>query len=173
MAEPRGELGDLAKESIYSFGIGKPSPPGTEGAAAGAGSGHRTGTRGARRTRGGGDLQQVLRVVDLFGIEETVQLANAGRVAHLAQCLGLDLPNAFASHLELLADLLERPAVAVDQAEPQREHPALALRERIQNVDDLFPQERVGRHVVRIFRRLVLDEIAEARVIAVAHRRLQ
>src|SRR4051812_8868695 len=79
-------------------------------------------------------LEQVLRVVDLLGIEEAVQLADTRRVTHLAQRLGLDLPDAFAGNLELLADFLERAAVAVHEAEAQREHATLALGERVEYV---------------------------------------
>src|SRR5687767_7190673 len=101
------------------------------------------------RPRGCGDLEEILRVVDLLGVEETVQLPNARRMAHLAQRLCLDLADALARHLELLADFLECAAVAVDKAEPQRKDPALALGERIQNIDDLFAEQRVRGHVVR------------------------
>ncbi len=73
-------------------------------------------------------FEQVLRIVDLLGVEEAVQLADARRVAHLAERLGLDLADALAGHLELLADLFERAAVAVDEAEAQRPAPGARAR---------------------------------------------
>ena len=48
-------------------------------------------------------------------------------MTHLPQGLGFDLPDAFARHLELLADFLEGAAVAVDKSEAECEDPPLAL----------------------------------------------
>ena len=53
--------------------------------------------------RSGGDLQKILGVIDLFGVEEAVKLPDSGRVTHLAEGLGLDLADALASDLELFA----------------------------------------------------------------------
>ena len=64
-------------------------------------------------------LDEVLRVVRLLGVEEAGELAEARRVTHFAQGFGLDLADAFAGDLELLADLFERAAVAVDEAEAE------------------------------------------------------
>ena len=50
-------------------------------------------------------------------------------MAHLAQRLGLDLADALARDLELLADLFKRAAVAVGEAEAELEHAAFAFRE--------------------------------------------
>src|SRR5262249_44374937 len=79
-----------------------------------AGATREAGDARAAGPRGRRDLEEVLRVVDLLGVEEAVELPNARRVAHLAQRLRLDLPDALARDLELLADFLERAAVAVD-----------------------------------------------------------
>ena len=87
---------------------------------------------------------------------------------HLPQGLGFDLADALAGNLELLAHLFQRPAVAVDQAEAQGQHPALAFREGIEDVDDFLPQERERGHVIGVFRALVFDKVAKAGVIAVA-----
>ena len=59
--------------------------------------------------------------------DETFQFADAGRVAHLAECFGLDLADALAGDLELAADFLERAAVAVLEAEALFKHLALAF----------------------------------------------
>ena len=61
----------------------------------------------------------------------------AGRVAELAQRLGLDLPDALAGHPEPLADLFQRALVAVDQPKPQLQHAPLPRRERVEHVLDL------------------------------------
>ena len=63
--------------------------------------------------------------------EETMKLADPGRVAHLAECLGLDLADAFAGNLELAADFLEGAGVTVGEAEAEREHAALTISERV------------------------------------------
>ena len=54
-------------------------------------------------------------------------MADPRRVTHLAQRLGLNLPDTFAGHLELLTDLLQRAAVAIGQAKAQLEHTAILL----------------------------------------------
>ena len=62
-------------------------------------------------------------------------MADAGGVTHFAQGLGLDLPDAFASDLKLLADFLESTAVAVDQSETLLEDLAFAI---AQGIEDIF-----------------------------------
>ena len=52
-------------------------------------------------------------------LEESVELADAGRVAHLAERLGLDLADSLAGHLKLLSHFLKSAAVAVLQTESQ------------------------------------------------------
>ena len=64
--------------------------------------------------------------LNLGRFEKAFQLPDPGRVAHLAQRLGLDLPDALPGDLELPSHLLERAAVAVHEAEPLFEHLALA-----------------------------------------------
>ena len=49
----------------------------------------------------------------ILGFEEALELADAGRVAHLPQGLSLDLADAFACYFELAAHLLKRAAVTV------------------------------------------------------------
>src|SRR5579862_1468409 len=107
------------------------------------------------------------------GFEETFKLPDPGRMAHFAEGLGLDLADAFAGDLELPAYLFERPAVAVHQAKPLLQDLALPLGERLEDVFDLLLQEHDRGHVTRVFRSLILDEIAKAGVIAVTDRRLQ
>src|SRR5882762_7251886 len=103
----------------------------------------------------------------LVGFEEAVQMADAGRVAHLTERLRLDLADALAGDAELAAHFFQRARVTIDQAEALFEDGALTLGERVEHVADLFLQERIGGHLGGILRRLVLDEIAERRVVAI------
>ena len=111
--------------------------------------------------------------LEIGSFEEAFELADARRVTHLAQRLGFDLADALAGDPELPAHFLQRAAVAVDQAEAQFQHLALALGQGLEHVADLVLQQRDSGHVGGIFRGLVLDEIAEIGVLAVADRRLQ
>ena len=107
------------------------------------------------------------------GFEEPFELPDTRGVAHFAEGLGLDLADAFAGDLELPADLLERAAVAVHESEALFEDLTLALGEGREHVANLVLEQADGRDVRRIFGRAVGDEIAEARVVAVADGRLQ
>ncbi len=91
-------------------------------------------------------------------------------MAHLPQSLGFDLTNTLTRDLELFAHFFERTTVPIDQAETKRQDATLALGEGVEDIDDLFAEKRESRHVVRIFRRFVFDEIAEAGVVAIANR---
>ena len=64
-------------------------------------------------------------------------------MAELAERLRLDLADALASHVELLADLLERPGPAVLQPEPELEHASLAARKRVEHGLDLLLEQLV------------------------------
>src|ERR1022692_5064256 len=108
-----------------------------------------------------------------FDLQKTVQLPQARGMAHLAERLGLNLPDAFAGDIELLADLLQRARVAIPQAKTQLQNPALAFVQAAQHVAQFALQEAETGQVQRAFGGLVLDEIAEVRILAVAHRRLQ
>src|SRR5512143_3116701 len=109
----------------------------------------------------------------LMVVGEALELAAAAGVLELAQGLGLDLADALARHLELLADLLERVLVAVAQAEAHLEDPALALRERLEGLLDLLLEVDVDDRVGRRGDELVLDEVAEVAVLLLADRRLE
>ena len=62
-------------------------------------------------------------------LEVVPQLAAAGRVAQLKEGLGLDLADPLAGHVDLLADLLERPGTAILEAETELQHSALTAGE--------------------------------------------
>jgi hypothetical protein len=94
-------------------------------------------------------------------------------VAELAQRLRLDLADPLAGHVELLADLLERPRPAVLEAEPELEDPPLAPRERVEDRLDLLLEQLVRGGLGRRERAPVLDEVAEVGVLLLADRRLE
>src|SRR6185312_9847056 len=62
----------------------------------------------------------------LFQIEETAQLLAARGMTQLAQRLGLDLADAFAGHVELLADLFQGVVSIHVDAEAHAQHLRLA-----------------------------------------------
>src|SRR2546427_2906101 len=97
----------------------------------------------------------------------------AGRVAELAQRLGLDLRDALAGHPEPLADLFQRALVAVDQSKPQLQHAPLPRRERVEHVLDLGMQHRERRGIGWRDRLAVLDEVTEVGVLLLSDRRLE
>src|SRR5216110_3131019 len=107
-----------------------------------------------------------------FLVQEALQPLGSGGVAQLAQRLGLDLPYALARDVELLADLLQRVVGGHLDAEAHAQHLGLARRERVEHFLRHVAQAGEGRRVGGRERRLVLDEIAEVRVVVVTDRRL-
>src|SRR5688572_31880985 len=107
-----------------------------------------------------------------LALEERAQLLRARRVAQLAQRLRLDLPDALARHVELLADLFQRVVGVHLDAEAHAQHLGLARRERIEHVLGRFAQARVERRIRGREAGLVLDEVAQVRIVVVADRRL-
>jgi len=100
-------------------------------------------------------------------------MAHTRRVTQLAQRLRLDLADTFASDVIHLADLFERAFVAVNQTEAHLQNLAFAFGQRGEHVAQLLAQQTVAGHVRRIFRRLVLDEIADAHIAVVAELQTQ
>src|SRR5580765_1218127 len=76
------------------------------------------------------------------------------------QRLALELPNALARQVELVADRLERPGLTLE-AEPQLEDAPLALGERVERLAHALTAERLLRLVERIGRLAVGEEVAE------------
>src|SRR6056297_1368412 len=64
----------------------------------------------------------------LLEVEEAAKLLRAGRVAQLAQGLGLYLPDALAGDVELLADFFQRMVGVHVDAEAHAQHLGLARR---------------------------------------------
>src|SRR6478736_1471394 len=100
-------------------------------------------------------------------IEEALQPLGARRVAQLAQRLGLDLAYALARDVELLADLLQRVVGRHLDAEAHAQHLGLARSEGVEHLFCDIPQRGERGRVRGRERRLVLDEIAEMRVVVV------
>src|SRR5581483_4613653 len=65
------------------------------------------------------------------------------------QRLALELADALARQVELVADRLERPRLALEP-EPQLEDPPLALRESVERLPDVLPAERLLGLVERV-----------------------
>src|SRR3954470_8150810 len=93
--------------------------------------------------------------------EVIAELLRPTRVAKLRQRLRLDLPDALAGDAELLADLLERARMAVDEPEPELDDFLLALRQGVQHALQLLLEQDEARCVNRHDCIGVLDEIAE------------
>src|SRR5690242_1878992 len=91
----------------------------------------------------------------------------------LAQRLRLDLADTLTRHAELLADLLQRMVGVHPDAEAHAQHALLARGERGEHPRRGLAQVRLDRRVDRQDRVLVLDEIAEMRILLVANRRLE
>src|SRR5260370_1280691 len=106
-------------------------------------------------------------------MEEAAQLARAAWVLELAERLGLDLTDALAGHRELLADLLERVVRIHADAETHAQHALFARGERGENPRRRLAQIGLDRRVERQHGILVLDEIAEVRILLGADRRLE
>src|SRR5260370_1446665 len=100
-------------------------------------------------------------------------MANACRVTQLAQRFGLDLANALAGDVVHLADFFESALVTIHQSETHFENAPLAFSEARQHVAQLFLEQAIAGYIRRIFRRLVLDEIANADVAIITNRRVK
>src|SRR5690242_3822530 len=100
-------------------------------------------------------------------VEEASELAAARRVLQLAQRLGLDLADALAGHRELLADLFQGVVGVHADAEAHAQHALLARGERGQHPRRGLAQVGGDRRLVGQDGVLVLDEIAEMRILLV------
>src|SRR6476469_27627 len=103
-------------------------------------------------------------------VEEAAQHAAAAGMLQLPQRLGLDLADAFAGHRELLADFFQRVIGVHADAEAHAQYALLARREAREHARRGLAQVRLDRGVDREDGVLVLDEIAEVRILFVADR---
>src|SRR6185437_2832995 len=105
--------------------------------------------------------------------EEASELAGAARMLELPQRFGLDLANALARHRELLTDLFEGVVGVHADAEAHAQDALLARGERGKDAGRRLAQISLDSRVERQHRILVLDEIAEVRILLVADRRFE
>ena len=94
-------------------------------------------------------------------------------MAKLGKRLRFDLPDPLPGHPELAPDFLQRPRMAVDQAEPQLDDLCLPFGQRVQDGLQLFLQQDEAGRVDGHHRFGVFDEVAEVRVLFLADRRLE
>src|SRR5439155_17203065 len=106
-------------------------------------------------------------------LQVVLELSAPARMAQLAQCLGLDLPDALAGHVELTPHFLERPRATVLEPEPQLQHAPLAAGQALEHGLDLLLEELVRGRIGRRQRAGVRNEVAEVRVFLLTDRRLQ
>src|SRR5579884_701369 len=104
---------------------------------------------------------------------DVAELVRLGERAQLLQALVLDLADALPRHLERAADLVERARLLAVQAVPKLEHAALAVAQRVEALRQRLGAERRVRGLVGRRRALVLDELAELRLLLVADRLLE
>src|SRR5215218_7174522 len=76
------------------------------------------------------------------------------------QRLALELPHAFARQVELVADRLERPGLALE-AEAQLQNPPLALGQRVERPPHALAAERLLGLLERVGRLAVGEQVAE------------
>src|SRR4051794_13607353 len=102
----------------------------------------------------------------------------SGEAGELAECcepregLALELADALARQVELVADRLERPRLALE-AEPQLEDAPLALGERVECLADVLAAQRLLRLVERIRSLAVGEQVAELTFVVRADRLVQ
>src|SRR5581483_3513280 len=89
-----------------------------------------------------------------------------------SESLALELADALARQVELVADRLQRPRLALE-AEPQLEDPPLALGQRVERLADALPAQRLLRLVERIRRLAVGEQVAELALVVGADRLVQ
>src|SRR5438874_10756530 len=111
--------------------------------------------------------------LDSWGLKETLELSDTGRMPHFAQGLCFNLTNPLPGNLELPAHFLQRAAISIDQPKSLLEHLALAIGEGLKYVLDFFLQQNNGSHVTRVFGSPVLNKVAEISFFALAHWRLK
>src|SRR5262245_37147805 len=100
-------------------------------------------------------------------VQEAPELPRPARVVELAQRLGLNLADSFARDGELLAYFFQRVVGVHADAEAHAQHALLARRERGKNPRGGLAQVRLNGGVDRQDRVLVLDEVAEVRILLV------
>src|ERR1035437_2835314 len=101
-------------------------------------------------------------------LQEPLELAGADGVLELANGLGLHLADALARDLEDPPDLLQRVGVAVADAVAELDDLALAVGEGLEHFLDAVLEHLGAGGLDGVLGRLVLDEVAEVAVLALA-----
>src|SRR5471030_270088 len=108
----------------------------------------------------------------LVTFQEAFQLVRARGMTQLAQGLRFDLADTLAGDVELLADLFQRMVGRHFDAETHAQYLRLTRGQRIEHVLHDAAHRGVQRGVGRRQRVVVLDEVAEVRIVVVADWRL-
>src|SRR5438445_2239417 len=98
--------------------------------------------------------------------DEIAQRAEAG------ERLSLELTDALAGQVELVADRLERPRLALE-AEAQLEDPPLPLGQRVERTPDALAAERLLGLLERVRGLAIREEVAELALVVRADRLVQ
>ena len=106
-------------------------------------------------------------------VDEALQLLGAAGVAQLAQGLGLDLADALAGDVEVLAHLLKGVVGLAADAEAHPQHLLLTRRQGTQDLTGLVGEVGVDHSVCRVDGVFIGDEVPEAGILLLADRRLQ
>src|SRR3954451_15294418 len=106
----------------------------------------------------------------LNAVSKSLRLRQA---LELLQRVVLDLADPLARDAELAADLLERARLLALESEAELDHLALALGQRAERSLDVLAPQRELRGVVRRLGLVVLDEVAELRLLLLADRLLE
>src|SRR5215203_7367650 len=107
-----------------------------------------------------------LRRRELASGREACQLTKRGEPR---ERLAFELADALARQVELVADRLERPRLALE-AEPQLEDPPLALRERVECLADVLATQRLLGLVERVDGVAVGEQVAQLALVVGADR---
>src|SRR5260370_15587366 len=93
--------------------------------------------------------------------QQRPQVPRTLRRAELPQRLGLDLANALARDVELLADLLERVLALAADTEPQPDYLLLLGRKRLEDIGGLVADVGVDHRIRPRARPTVLAQVAQ------------
>src|SRR5262252_9034429 len=94
-------------------------------------------------------------------------------MAELAERFRLDLADALTGDLEVLADFFERVVALLADAEPHAKHLLFARREGGEDLSRLVGEVHADHALRRRDDRLVLDEVAQVRILFLADRGLE
>jgi len=109
-------------------------------------------------------------VLQVFNFQKAVQLADARGVAHFAERLGFDLPDALTGDTELLPDFLERTRATIAQTKTQFQNLPFALGQAAQHVAEFVLEQAETGEVEGVVGALSSMKSPKVGVIGVADR---